>query len=134
MHCIILNTKTGARYKKNISVPFLLQHPSATESKERSDAYPIYNNTNIYHLYIHTSDMIVKNTISLNHNIHASVVNNITTLVVYINNPPRHITYIKCIVVFTTIYVSMHLIYYTHWNINYNILSSALNKRYELVL
>ena len=52
----------------------------------------------------------------------------------YINNPPKCLTYITHTGTFTTIYVFMHLLYYTHQNVNYNILSDALNKQYGMML
>ena len=136
MHCINLNTITSVRYKnKTIGAPSVLRHLIAIKSWECYGAYLIYKRTDVYHSYKRNDDTIVKHTFSLNHNIHINAINNITSpQVLYINNPPRCLTYITLIGAFTTIDVSMRLIYYMHWNVNYNILSGALNKQYKLVL
>ena len=94
----------------------------------------VYKSIGSYHLYKHIDDMIVKNIVSLNHNICTKAINNITLPMLYINNLARCLTYNTHTKAFITICISLHLIYYRHQNLNYNILSGALNKWYILVL
>ena len=52
--------------------------------------------------------MISKSIVSLNHNVHTGALNNITALVIYINNSHRCMAYIIGIKEFTTIYGMVH--------------------------
>ena len=77
VHCINLNTKIGGGLK-NLSVHvnyiYIYIYSLGRLCHENISVHIIYKSIGSYNLYKHTCDMIVKNIVSLNHNVCTNVV------------------------------------------------------------
>ena len=117
MHCINLDKKNGDGLK-NLSMCVNYIYASGRLCHENIPMHMIYKSTGAYNLYKRTNDTIVKSTVSLNDNIHTNVVSNITSLVLYICNPPLFLTCITCVGVFNIIHISVCLLQYMHHEVS----------------